>query len=169
MYTLRFVIWTCCLSHCARMRSSRRIVTRCRFTNWPVRCERGAEPCIFLVPIWLPFAGHVVLFWSWLSARGRWTALVDSEIQRKICEMLGTLVWKGYLVEALSRSCTPEQTWRPGVYVCRLGAENPRVSKECTPWSTTSRAENEQLSMRVTRGLWLCQLSLKFRPFCQYQ
>ena len=43
----------------------------------------------------------MVLFWLWLPRRGRWTAPVDSEIQRKICEMLEILVLKGYHVEAL--------------------------------------------------------------------
>ena len=38
------------------------------------------ETCFFLASIWLAFAGHVVLFWLWLPRRGRWTALVDSEI-----------------------------------------------------------------------------------------
>ena len=32
-----------CLNHCARTCCSLRIVTRCRFTNWPIRCERGGR------------------------------------------------------------------------------------------------------------------------------
>ena len=61
-----------------------------------------AETCFFLASISLAVAGHVVLFWLWLPGRGRWTAPVDSEIQRKMCEMLEISVLKGYQVEALS-------------------------------------------------------------------
>ena len=63
--------------------------------------SEAAETCIFLASIWLAFAGHMVLFWLWLPRRGRWTAPVDSEIQRKMCEMLGISSLKGYQVEAL--------------------------------------------------------------------
>ena len=63
--------------------------------------SEAAETFIFLASIWLAVAGHVVLFWLWLPRRGRWTAPVDSEIQRKICEMLEISVLKGYQVEAL--------------------------------------------------------------------
>ena len=64
-----------------------------------------AEMCISLASIWLAFAGHVVLFWLWLPRRGRWTAPVDSEIQRKTCEMLGISSLQGYQVEALDAGC----------------------------------------------------------------
>ena len=37
-----------CLNHCARTCCSLRIVTRCRFTNWPIRCERGGRNVHFL-------------------------------------------------------------------------------------------------------------------------
>ena len=40
-----------------------------------------------------------------LSRRGRWTAPVDSEIQRKMREMLGILELKAYQVEALETVC----------------------------------------------------------------
>ena len=88
--------------------------------------SEAAETFIFLASIWLAVAGHVVLFWLWLPRRGRWTAPVDSEIQRKICEMLEISVLKGYQVEALYlygstnaiRCC-----------VCRLGPETLRVLK----------------------------------------
>ena len=63
--------------------------------------SEAAETFIFLASIWLAVTGHVVLFWLWLPRRGRWTAPVDSEIQRKICEMLEISVLKGYQVEAL--------------------------------------------------------------------
>ena len=102
MYTAYAVVLTkYCLNHCARTCCSLRNVTRCRFTNWRLRCERGGRTFIFLASIWLAVAGHVVLFWIWLPRRGRWTAPVDSEIQRKICEMLEISVLKGYQVEAL--------------------------------------------------------------------
>ena len=38
-------------NHCARTCYSHRIITRCRFTNWLIRCQRGAEASIFLAPI----------------------------------------------------------------------------------------------------------------------
>ena len=47
----------------------------------------------------------MVLFWLWLPRRRRWTAPVDSEIQRKMCEMLGISALKGYQVEALEAVC----------------------------------------------------------------
>ena len=37
-----------CLNHCARTCCSLRNVTRCRFTNWPIRCERGGRNVHFL-------------------------------------------------------------------------------------------------------------------------
>ena len=37
-----------CLNHCARTCCSLRIVTRCRFTNWRIRCERGGRNFHFL-------------------------------------------------------------------------------------------------------------------------
>ena len=52
-----------CLNHCARTCCSLRNVTRCRFTNWRIRCERGGRNVHFLSINWLAFAGHVVLFW----------------------------------------------------------------------------------------------------------
>ena len=73
--------------------------------HWPIRCKWGAKPSIFLAPIWLAFASHVVLFWSWLPWCRRWTAPVHREIQRKICEMLGISALEGYQVEALEGVC----------------------------------------------------------------
>ena len=43
----------------------------------------------------------MVLFWLWLPWHRRRTAPVDSEMQRKICEMLGISGLKGYQEEAL--------------------------------------------------------------------
>ena len=37
-----------CLNHCVRMCCSLRIVTRCRFTNWRIRCKRGGRNVHFL-------------------------------------------------------------------------------------------------------------------------
>ena len=37
-----------CLKHCARTCCSLRNVTRCRFTNWRIRCERGGRNVHFL-------------------------------------------------------------------------------------------------------------------------
>ena len=76
--------------------------------------SEAAETFIFLASIWLAFAGHVVLFWLWLPRRGRRTAPVDSEMQRKMCEMLGISALKGYQVEALEAVCL-EQTRYAGV------------------------------------------------------
>ena len=77
--------------------------------------SEAAETCIFLAWIWLAFAGHVVLFWLWLPRRGRWTAPVDSEIQRKMCEMLGISALKGYQVEALEAVCVNKRDTLHGV------------------------------------------------------
>ena len=67
--------------------------------------SEAAETFIFLASISLAFAGHVVLFWLWLPRRGRRTAPVDREMQRKMCEMLGISALKGYQVEALEVVC----------------------------------------------------------------
>ena len=73
------------------------LLYRCRFIS--------GQPCILLAPIWLAFAGHVV-FWSWLPRRGRGKAPVHSEIQRKICDMLGISVLKvTKCMEALEAVC----------------------------------------------------------------
>ena len=48
-YTAYAVVLTkYCLNHCARTCCSLRIVTRCRFTNWRIRCERGSRNVHFL-------------------------------------------------------------------------------------------------------------------------
>ena len=47
----------------------------------------------------------MVLFWLWLPQCGRWKVLLDSEIQRKMCETLGISALKGYQVEALEAVC----------------------------------------------------------------
>ena len=48
-YTAYAVVLTkYCLNHCARTCCSLRIVTRCRFTNWPIRRERGDRNVHFL-------------------------------------------------------------------------------------------------------------------------
>ena len=76
--------------------------------------SEAAETCIFLASIWLAFAGHVVLFWLWLPRRGRWTAPVDSEIQRNMREMWGISALKGYQ-NGGTRSCMRQQTRYAGV------------------------------------------------------
>ena len=49
MYTAYAVVLTkYCLNHCARTCCSLRNVTRCRFTNWRIRCERGGRNVHFL-------------------------------------------------------------------------------------------------------------------------
>ena len=55
------------------------------------------------------------------SRRGRWTAPVDSEIQRQMCEMLGISALKGYQVQALEAVCVYKHDT---LGVCRLGAES---------------------------------------------
>ena len=95
-----------CLNHCARTCCSLHIVTRCRFTNWPIRCEQGSRNMHFLsINLISSCRSRGILIWLWLSWRGRWTAPVDSEIQRKMCEMLGISALKGYQVEALEAVC----------------------------------------------------------------
>ena len=79
--------------------------------------SEGAETCTFLASILLAFASHVVLFWLWLPRRGRWTAPVAIEIQRKMWEMLGISSLKGYQVEALDAVYMPQQTRYAGVCV----------------------------------------------------
>ena len=37
-----------CLNHCARTSCSLRIVTRCRFTNWRISCQRSGRNVHFL-------------------------------------------------------------------------------------------------------------------------
>ena len=49
IYTAYAVVLTkYCLNHCARTCCSLRNVTRCRFTNWRIRCERGGRNVHFL-------------------------------------------------------------------------------------------------------------------------
>ena len=48
-YTAYAVVLTkYCLNHCTRTCCSLRIVTRCRFMNWSIRCERGGRNVLFL-------------------------------------------------------------------------------------------------------------------------
>ena len=66
----------------------------------------------------------MVLFWLWLPGRGRWTAPVDSEIQRKMYEMLGISALKGYQVEALEAVCVYK---RDTLVRVPTGSRNSRV------------------------------------------
>ena len=106
-YTAYAVVLTnYCLNHCARTCCSLRIVTRCHFMNWPISCEWGGRNLHFLSINLIGFCrSRGILFWLWLSRRGRWKAPVDSEIQRKMWKMLGISVLKGYQVEALEAVC----------------------------------------------------------------
>ena len=48
-------------------------------------------------------------------ARGKWTVLLDSEVQRKTCKVFGISALTSYQVEALYRSCMLQQAWHAGV------------------------------------------------------
>ena len=67
-----------CLNHCARTCCSLRIVTRCRFMNWPIRCERGGRNGVRSVaPAQLSMMGmiltpeppalllYIIQYWRW--------------------------------------------------------------------------------------------------------
>ena len=117
-YTRHTGIWIHCtrrglfirLNHCARTCYPGCIITRCRFTNWPIRCEWGAEPCIFLAAVWLAFAVHVVLFWSWLAWCGGWTAKYKEIYIRNIGDFsIKKLLSRG------TKSCMFQQTWHASV------------------------------------------------------
>ena len=129
-YTAYAVVLTkYCLNHCARMCCSLCIVTRCHFMNWPIRCERGSRNMHFLSINLISFRrSRGILFWLWLDLRGRWTAPVDSEIQRKMCEMLGISALKGYQVEALEAVCLNKRN----MLVCVLtGSRNSACFEIC--------------------------------------
>ena len=77
---------------------------------------------------------HTCLFFtydrSYSTTIGRWTAIAQVTSMRGTCASRNVTRW-----------C-----------VCGLGAENPRVSKESAPWSTTSLAESQQLSTAAAIG-----------------
>ena len=114
-----------CLNHCARTCCSLRIVTRCRFTNWRIRCERGSRNVHFLSINLISFrrSRGIVLVMASPAREKRWTAPVDSEIQRNMCEMWGISALKGYQVEALEAVCVNKRDMLLCVTVYRLGAE----------------------------------------------
>ena len=112
--------------------------------------SEAAETCIILASILLAFAGHVVLFWWWLPRRGRWTAPIDSEIQR-MCQMLGISALKGYQVEVLEAVCPNKRD----TLVCVPTGSNNSVCFEVglsATWSTTSLSVSEQLSTGSVTG-----------------
>ena len=113
-YTAHAVVLTYSLNHCARTCYSRRIVTRCCFTQLAnqVRARRGTG--YFLSTNLTSFRGHVVLVRSWLPQRLRWAVPVDSEIQRRIGEISGISGLKGYQVETLEAVCLKKR----GTLVC---------------------------------------------------
>ena len=78
-------------------------------------------------------------------AREIWTSPVGSEIQRKICEMLGISALKGYQVEALEAICFNKRD----TLVC--APTGSRISA-CFEGMTTSLAEREQFSTASVTG-----------------
>ena len=115
--------------------------------------SEAAETCIFLASIWLAFAGHVVLFWLWLPRRGRWTAPVESEIRRNMCEMWGISALKGYQMEALEAVCVNK---RDMLACVPTGSRN-----SCVFWSRPNphldRPRHCQRGKSLVQRLWLAR------------
>ena len=116
---------------------------RCRFTNWPIRCERGAQPFVFLAPIWLAFASYVVLLWSWLSRAqemdipgGQWNT------QKDVRSVMDSPL-KGYQVEALETVCLNKRdtlTFVPSGIRKFTWFEGIRMPVGPPPWSPPETA-----------------------------
>ena len=114
-YTAYAVVLTkYCLNHCARTCCSLRIVTRCRFTNWPIRCERGGRNVHFLSINLISFRrshGIVLvmasLAWEMDSASRQWNAEKDVRNVRDFSIKR--------LPSGGTRSCMPQQMQYAGV------------------------------------------------------
>ena len=103
-----------CLNHCARTCYSLRIVTRCRFTNWPIGCERGGRNVHFLCINLISFrrsCGIVLVMASPVremdSASRQWNTEKDARNVRAFSVKR--------LPSGGTRSCMPQQTRYAGV------------------------------------------------------
>ena len=142
-----------CLNHCVRTCCSLRIVTRCRFTNWGIRCERGSRNLHFLSINLISFRRSRGIVLVMASRRGRWTARVDSEIQRNMCEMWGISALKGYQMEALEAVCVNK---RDMLACVPTGSRN-----SCVFWSRSNphldRPRHCQRARSLVQRLWLAR------------
>ena len=69
--------------------------------NWPIRHERGGRNVHFCSVNLISFRRSRGIVLVMASLAWRWTAPVDSEIQRKTRKVLAISVLKGYQVDAL--------------------------------------------------------------------
>ena len=129
------------LNHWARTCNSRRIVTRCRFTNWPMRCERGGRTVHFLSINLISFrrSRGIVFFMAsptreMDSAGRQWNTAKDARNVRDFSVKR--------LPSGGARRCMPQQTRHAGV--CADWEQKPR--------STRSPAESEQPSTASVIG-----------------
>ena len=103
-----------CLNHCTRTCCSRRIVTRCRFTNWLIRCERGGRTMRFLRINLISFRrshGIVLVMASparEMDSAGRWWN-TEKDMPNVRDFSVNRLPSGG------TRRCMPQQTWHAGV------------------------------------------------------
>ena len=144
-----------CLNHCARTCCCLRIVTRCRFTNWRIRCERGGRNVPFL-------SIHLISFRQWrgivlvmacpaqeTDAAGRqWNAEKDPRNVRDFSVKR--------LPRGGTRSCMPQQTRYAGVCV-----DWEREQNLCVFWSRPNphldRSRHCHWASSLVQHLWLAR------------
>ena len=103
-----------CLNHCARTCCSLRIVTRCRFTNWPTSCERSGRNVHFLsinLISFRPSRGIVLVMAS--QAREMDSAGRQWNTEKHVRNVRDFRVKR--LPSGGTRGCMPQQTWYAGV------------------------------------------------------
>ena len=154
-----------CLNHCARMCCSRHIVTRCRFTNWPIRFKQGGRNMHFLSINLISFRqsrGIVLVMASRapeMDGAGRqWNTEKDVRNVRDFSIKR--------LPSGGTRSCMPQQMGCVGV--CANWEQKLRVfrSRPNLQSSTTSLAVSEQLSTVSVIGL--IRIGLSSTPGWRY-
>ena len=115
-------------------------------------CE-ATEPCIFLASIWLGFAGHVVLFWSWLSPP---RAQEMDSIGRQWNTEKDARNIRDFSVKRLpsggTRTCMPQQTWHSGV--CAVWEQKLRMFRST---AHRGRPRHWQRGSSLVRNPWLAR------------
>ena len=142
-----------CLNHCARTCCSLRIVTRCRFMNWPIRCEWGGRNVHFLSINLISFRrsrGIVLVMAS--QARERDSAGRQWNIEKDVWNVRDFSVKR--LPSGGTRRCMLQQTRCAGV--CADWAQ-----KLCAFWSRPNphrdRPRHCQWASSLVQRLWLAR------------
>ena len=142
-----------CLNHYARMRCSLHIVTRCRFMNWPIRCEWGGRNMHFLSINLISFCqSHGIVLVMASPAREMDSASRQWNAEKDVRNVRDFSVKR--LPSGGTRGCMPQQMRYAGVSA-------DWEQKLCTFWSRPNPHRDQprhcQWASSLVQRLWLAR------------